>query len=59
MTLEKVNSNDNSTVVNYSIMLYYTPQVKAKLGSDLDGFFDRLICETNQGESLICIHQQN
>ena len=51
MDLKTMNSDDNRTVVNYSVMFYYTPQVAANI-DDLDGFFDRLISETNQGKSL-------
>ena len=48
--------NDNSTVVHFSVMFYYTPEVKANMGSDaLDDFFDQLIHTTNQGKLLICI----
>ena len=40
--------NDNTTVVTYSIMLYYTPEVWDNV-PDLDGFFDQVLAETNQG----------
>ena len=43
------NSNDRSTLVEYSIMFYYTPEVQANV-ADLDGFFDQVLAETNQGE---------
>ena len=42
------NSTDDNTVVDYSIMLYYTPEVQANV-ADLDGFFDLVLAETNQG----------
>ena len=45
------NSTDDNTVVNYSIMLYYTPEVQANV-ADLDGFFDLVLAETNQGDIL-------
>ena len=48
------DSSDNTTVVNYSIMLYYTPEVQANV-ADLDGFFDQVLAETNQGETFICV----
>ena len=46
-----VNSADDNTVVDYSIMLYYTPEVQANV-ADLDGFFDLVLAETNQGNIL-------
>ena len=42
--------NDKSTVVWYSIMIYYTPEVQANV-ANLDGFFDQVIAETNQGKA--------
>ena len=45
------NSADDNTVVDYSIMLYYTPEVQANV-ADLDGFFDLVLAETNQGNIL-------
>ena len=58
MKPELVYVNDTREVVTYSVMLYYTPEVEAKV-DDLDGFFDTLICETNQGTGLICIHHHH
>ena len=49
------DSSDNTTVVNYSIMLYYTPEVQANV-ADLDGFFDQVLAETNQGETFIFVY---
>ena len=46
--------SDNTTIVNYSIMLYYTPEVQANV-ADLDGFFDQVLAETNQGECFIFV----
>ena len=46
------DSTDNTTVVNYSIMLYYTPEVQANV-ADLDGFFDQVLAETNQGKRCL------
>ena len=48
------DSSDNTTVVNYSIMLYYTPEVQANV-ADLDGFFDQVLAETNQGDTFIFV----
>ena len=33
-------------------MLYYTPEVQANV-ADLDGFFDQVLAETNQGEIFV------
>ena len=43
------DSKDTSAVVNYSVMLYYTQEVEDNV-ADLDGFFDQMLAETNQGE---------
>ena len=40
---------DDSAIVNYSVMLYYTQEVEDNV-ADLDGFFDQMLAETNQGE---------
>ena len=45
-------------MVNYSIMLYYTPEVQANV-ADLDGFFDQVLAETNQGNILFRVYLQN
>ena len=42
------HSSDRTTLVDYSVMFYYTPQVQANV-PDLDGFFEQLIAVTNQG----------
>ena len=42
------DSNDMTTLVDYSIMLYYTPEVQDNV-ADLDGFFYQVLAETNQG----------
>ena len=42
------DSNDRITQVDYSIMLYYTPEVRDNV-ADLDGFFYQVLAETNQG----------
>ena len=42
------DSNDKTTQVDYSIMLYYTPEVQDNV-ADLDGFFYQVLAETNQG----------
>ena len=39
---------DNTTVVTYSVMFYYTPEF-AKAVDDLEGFIDHIITVTNQG----------
>ena len=43
------DTKDASAVVNYSVMLYYTQEVEDNV-ADLDGFFDQMLAETNQGE---------
>ena len=39
-------------------MLYYTPEVQANV-ADLDGFFDQVLAETNQGDFLFGVYLQN
>eukprot|EP00088_Acartia_fossae_P016028 TRINITY_DN1892_c0_g2_i4.p1 TRINITY_DN1892_c0_g2~~TRINITY_DN1892_c0_g2_i4.p1 ORF type:complete len:527 (-),score=57.13 TRINITY_DN1892_c0_g2_i4:73-1653(-) len=39
---------DTTTIVTYTIKVYYTPQFAAKV-SDIDGFIDQVIQLTNQG----------
>jgi len=39
---------DTTTIVTYSVKIYYTPQVAAST-SDIEGFVDQVIQETNQG----------
>ena len=41
-------SVDNTTVVTYSVMFYYTPEFAAST-SDIPGFIDQVIAESNQG----------
>ena len=43
------DTKDTSAVVSYSVMLYYTQEVEDNV-ADLDGFFDQMLAETNQGE---------
>ena len=43
------DTKDASAIVNYSVMLYYTQEVEDNV-ADLDGFFDQMLAETNQGE---------
>ena len=40
--------DDNSTMVTYSVMFYFTPQFAA-VTADIPGFIDQVIAETNQG----------
>ena len=42
---------DTKTVVEYTVMLYYTSEVR-KYVVDLEGFFDQILAETNQGAAL-------
>ena len=39
---------DTTTVVTYSVMFYYTPEFAA-ITSDISGYIDQVIAETNQG----------
>ena len=39
---------DNTTMVTYSIMFYYTPSMAANT-ADIPGFIDQVLAETNQG----------
>ena len=39
---------DTTTPVTYSVMLYYTPEF-ASVTSDIPGFMDQALAETNQG----------
>ena len=41
-------SDDNTTVVTYTVMFYYTKDFAA-VTADIPGFIDQLIAETNQG----------
>jgi len=45
---EDLSTDDISTVVTYSIKIYYTEEF-AKVTSDIQGFVDQIIAETNQG----------
>ena len=39
---------DNSTLVEYTVMFYYTPDF-AKITADIAGYVDQVLAETNQG----------
>ena len=39
---------DTTTMIEYSVMVYYTPQM-AKITPDIRGFVDQVLAETNQG----------
>ena len=39
---------DNTTKATYSVMFYYTPTF-ASITTDIDGFIDQVLAETNQG----------
>ena len=39
---------DNSTIVTYTVMFYYTADF-ASVTSDIPGFIDQVVAETNQG----------
>ena len=41
-------SSDNSTVVTYTVMFYYTADFASQT-SDIPGFIDQVLAETNQG----------
>ena len=41
-------ARDSTTVVTYSVQFYYTPQFAA-ITSDIPGYIDQVIAETNQG----------
>jgi len=49
-TIKNVDTKsvDNTTVVTYSVMFYYTPEFSATT-SDIPGFIDQVIAESNQG----------
>ena len=47
-TVGEVTPPDNTTVVTYTVMFYYTAEVAADT-ADLEGFFDQVIAETNTG----------
>ena len=48
MKAEPYEFVDNTTVVTYSVMFYYTPEL-AKAVDDIEGFIDHIITVTNQG----------
>ena len=52
------DTKDTSAVVSYSVMLYYTQEVEDSV-ADLDGFFDQMLAETNQGERNCCHCQKS
>ena len=39
---------DTTTIVTYTVKVYYTPQFEAHT-SDIKGFVDQVVQETNQG----------
>ena len=39
---------DNTTKATFSVMFYYTPTF-ASVTTDIDGFIDQVLAETNQG----------
>ena len=41
-------TTDTTTMVNYTVMFYYTPEF-ASITSDIPGYIDQVIAETNQG----------
>ena len=45
---EAHSAQDNQTVINYTLMVYYTPEFAAAT-DDIPGFIDQAIAETNQG----------
>ena len=50
--LLETGKRDQTTIVTYSVMLYYTPEVRAAVessGGDLKMFVDEMIDSTNQG----------
>merc|ERR1739848_238167 len=47
-TFPEITPPDNTTVVTYTVKLYYTQEVEDDT-ADLQGFFDQVIAETNQG----------
>jgi hypothetical protein len=48
----KQGALDNTTMVNYSIKFYYTPEF-AKVTPDIPGFIAQIIAETNQGYAIV------
>ena len=42
------SASDNTTIVTYSVMFYYTPEFAA-ITADIPGYIDQVIAETNQG----------
>ena len=40
--------SDNTTKATYSVMFYFTPTF-ARITTDVDGFIDQVLAETNQG----------
>merc|ERR1719228_2431066 len=47
-TLDMRAADDTTTIVTYTVKVYYTPQFKAAT-ADIDGYVDQLIQDTNQG----------
>jgi len=46
--LEALGREDSSTIVTYSVMLYYTPELAATT-PDVQTFMDQIIADTNEG----------
>ena len=46
--VRRTTAADNTTIVTYTVMFYYTPEV-ATTTYDIPGFIDQIIAETNQG----------
>merc|ERR1719411_362466 len=47
-TLDMRAADDTTTIVTYTVKIYYTPQFEAAT-ADIDGFLDQVMQETNQG----------
>ena len=48
MSLVEAGARDTSTVVTYSVMIYYTPDFAA-VTPDIEGWVDQVLAETNEG----------
>ena len=46
--VSEITPTDNTTIVTYTVMFYYTAEL-AEDTPDLEGFFDQLIADTNAG----------
>ena len=47
-SLQAIAEADNATAASYSVMFYYTPEFAA-ITSDIQGYIDQVLAETNQG----------